>query len=203
MEVQGCILPKPVGGHPALDFCNTLAGWGGPPLDKGEWLREPDTLLVWTWFAGLLEDAQLTELRDLARGRPDEARETLTQARRLRSALYATLLHADSDVDAFRVVASAAQRAAAEARLTPLPDGRFEWKLPPALGLELPLLRLAEAGAGLLTSAERQNVRACPGDECGWLFLDRRGRRRWCSMETCGNRAKVKAFAQRRRENKV
>jgi hypothetical protein len=39
----------------------------------------------------------------------------------------------------------------------------------------------------------------CPGDDCGWVFLDHRGRRRWCSMQSCGNRAKVSAFAQRRR----
>jgi predicted RNA-binding Zn ribbon-like protein len=38
-------------------------------------------------------------------------------------------------------------------------------------------------------------VRTCPS--CGWLFLDARGRRRWCSMATCGNRAKVRAHAAR------
>ncbi|TIU06903.1 MAG: CGNR zinc finger domain-containing protein, partial [Mesorhizobium sp.] len=32
---------------------------------------------------------------------------------------------------------------------------------------------------------------SCP--RCGWLFLDtsRGGKRRWCSMRTCGNREKV------------
>jgi predicted RNA-binding Zn ribbon-like protein len=38
-------------------------------------------------------------------------------------------------------------------------------------------------------------IRECPGDDCGYLFRDSsRGRRRWCSMRSCGNRAKVKRF---------
>jgi predicted RNA-binding Zn ribbon-like protein len=43
-------------------------------------------------------------------------------------------------------------------------------------------------------------VKACPGDSCGWLFLDPRGRRRWCIMATCGNRSKVRAHAARQHE---
>jgi predicted RNA-binding Zn ribbon-like protein len=39
-------------------------------------------------------------------------------------------------------------------------------------------------------------VRECAADNCGLLFVDtsRPGRRRWCSMERCGNRAKVRAY---------
>jgi predicted RNA-binding Zn ribbon-like protein len=35
-----------------------------------------------------------------------------------------------------------------------------------------------------------QGVRL-PGVDCGSLFLDPRGRRRWCDMAACGNRATV------------
>ncbi|MGE5829869.1 MAG: CGNR zinc finger domain-containing protein [Micromonosporaceae bacterium] len=38
---------------------------------------------------------------------------------------------------------------------------------------------------------------ACPGEICGWLFADPRGRRRWCSMAWCGNRAKARRYARR------
>ena len=40
-------------------------------------------------------------------------------------------------------------------------------------------------------------IRQCPGDHCGWFFLDstKRGNRRWCSMSECGQEAKT---AQRR-----
>jgi predicted RNA-binding Zn ribbon-like protein len=42
-------------------------------------------------------------------------------------------------------------------------------------------------------------VRLCPGRNCGWLFLDASGRRRWCSMSTCGSREKMRRMYERRR----
>jgi predicted RNA-binding Zn ribbon-like protein len=67
------------------------------------------------------------------------------------------------------------------------------------LGVALPLLAVARAAEDLLTSPARAEVRACPGDDCGWLFVDPRGLRRWCDMAWCGNRAKVRAHAARAR----
>ncbi|UUP17807.1 CGNR zinc finger domain-containing protein [Nitratireductor thuwali] len=65
-------------------------------------------------------------------------------------------------------------------------------------GLQLPVLISA---VELLTSPDRQRVKRCPGDRCGWLFVDqsRNGQRRWCSMETCGNREKARAHYARTR----
>jgi predicted RNA-binding Zn ribbon-like protein len=56
---------------------------------------------------------------------------------------------------------------------------------------------VALAAEGLLTSELSAFVSACPGAGCGWLFADRRGRRRWCSMAACGNRAKARRYAER------
>ena len=55
------------------------------------------------------------------------------------------------------------------------------------------------AAAELLTSPQRLKIRACAAEDCGWLFLDtsRSGRRRWCTMESCGNRAKARRFHAR------
>ncbi len=50
---------------------------------------------------------------------------------------------------------------------------------------------------GMFTSGEATRVEACGGHGCGWLFPNRSGRRRWCLMSVCGNRAKVRAFAAR------
>jgi len=46
-------------------------------------------------------------------------------------------------------------------------------------------------------------LKRCQGSRCALLFVDtsRSGRRRWCSMERCGNRAKVAAHRRRRKEN--
>ncbi|HZD88326.1 MAG TPA: ABATE domain-containing protein [Gaiellaceae bacterium] len=42
-------------------------------------------------------------------------------------------------------------------------------------------------------------VGRCPGRGCGWLFLNLSGRRRWCSMSTCGSREKMRRLHQRRK----
>ncbi|MCA9894213.1 MAG: CGNR zinc finger domain-containing protein [Anaerolineae bacterium] len=57
--------------------------------------------------------------------------------------------------------------------------------------------------ANLLTGNSLNRVGQCANvRDCGWLFLDtsRSGKRRWCSMETCGNRAKAKRHYQRANE---
>jgi predicted RNA-binding Zn ribbon-like protein len=52
----------------------------------------------------------------------------------------------------------------------------------------------------LLGDGERlARVTRCPGRNCGWLFLNASGRRRWCSMSSCGSREKMRrAYARRR-----
>jgi len=55
------------------------------------------------------------------------------------------------------------------------------------------LANIAYEGAQLLASTQVSYVKSCSNPECVLLFLDtsRTKRRRWCSMDTCGNRAKV------------
>ena len=55
------------------------------------------------------------------------------------------------------------------------------------------LARLAEPLVHAIATGETDRFRICANDECRYAFLDesRAGRRRWCDMSTCGNRAKV------------
>jgi CGNR zinc finger/Putative stress-induced transcription regulator len=48
-----------------------------------------------------------------------------------------------------------------------------------------------------------RRIRRCPAEDCAWAFWDSsaKGTRRWCTMRVCGNRAKARAFAQRRGGN--
>ncbi|BCJ62770.1 CGNR zinc finger domain-containing protein [Micromonospora endophytica] len=197
VNVDGYPMPIPVGGHPALELCNTWAGWAEPPSPEREWLRDFDRLAVWTGHVQLLTPTTVARLRDEGRRQPSAAHEVLVATRLLRTALHDVLLD-PADTTAFRHIAEQAHRAAAEAVLESDQDGLARWTLPDDIGLLLPLLACARAAADLLTSPARTEVRACPAVDCGWLFLDRRGRRRWCSMATCGNRAKVRAYAARR-----
>ena len=57
--------------------------------------------------------------------------------------------------------------------------------------LDRVLWPVTRAAAELATSPQLARVHECAGVDCGWLSLDtsKAGRRRWCSMEICGNRA--------------
>jgi predicted RNA-binding Zn ribbon-like protein len=73
----------------------------------------------------------------------------------------------------------------------------------PALDLVFDRLTwaIAQSTFDLLSDPDELDmIRECPGDDCGYLFRDTsHGRRRWCSMKSCGNRAKVQAFRDRQK----
>ncbi|WP_344012520.1 BTAD domain-containing putative transcriptional regulator [Streptomyces thermospinosisporus] len=180
-------LPWSTGGHPALEFCNTYAGWGTqPPLPGSEWLRHYATLAVWAGHQDLMAPGQVTRLRDQAAGRPDDATAVLDDARRFRTDLYACLTDPQNG-HAFRAVATHVQDAIRSSSFIRGEDGLARWQpSPSASGLRLPLHAVALAAAELLADPRRLTVRACPSPHCAWLFLDTSGRRRWCSLGTCG-----------------
>lgn len=195
-EVDGLVLPSAMAGQPSLDFCNTLVGWD-LPAPVGDFLVTYDHLAVWTAAAGLIDPDAADPLRRSARRRPGEAEAALREAGDFRAALYSVCLDPRPGPRWRRVVART-QEASAAATLE-LRGDRAEWVLPERLRLRLPLLAIARSAQSLLTSDDLSKVRACGGPECGWLFVDRTGRRRWCTMATCGNRAKARRFAERKR----
>lgn len=178
-------LPWSTSGHPALEFCNTYAGWGGEPLPGSEWLRGYATLAVWAGHLDLIEDRQVTRLREQALRQPAEAAAVLDEARRLRTDVYACLTD-PRDGRAFQAVARAVEDAARLSVFTRGEDGLGRWQPSPAAGLRLPVCAVARSAGELLADPRRFTVRGCPSRDCGWLFLDESGRRRWCSLATCG-----------------
>jgi predicted RNA-binding Zn ribbon-like protein len=56
------------------------------------------------------------------------------------------------------------------------------------------LSTLAREAVGLLDAANAGRIRACDAADCAMVFYDesRSNNRRWCSMQRCGNRAKVR-----------
>jgi predicted RNA-binding Zn ribbon-like protein len=187
VQVGGLLLPKPISGHPALELCNTYAGWGG--ASGSEWLRDYRTLAVWAGYSGLVPAAD--DLPATSRA----AAAVLGDVRSFRAAFYGLLLEGTG----FAAVAERVDEANVLRRLTAGPDGSAMLAFPSSRDVRLPLHGAAIAAADLLARPERATVRACPGHGCGWLFLDTRGRRVWCSMAACGNRAKVRAHAERHR----
>jgi predicted RNA-binding Zn ribbon-like protein len=62
------------------------------------------------------------------------------------------------------------------------------------------LARLARQAVDDLTGPNRVRLRACGDEQCSGIFLDPTGRRRWCSDERCGVKARVRAHRARAKE---
>jgi predicted RNA-binding Zn ribbon-like protein len=197
------------GGHPALDFVNTLDNRfskGGPV----ELLRSYADLLAFLQQSGLLSVRQSRVLRAAAKkGGPARV---LQSARELRDALAAVLYDAvDGRTPApehLRTLENhflhAGRHRQLRWRAAPMQSAarsRPEWVWGRSeTDVELPQWMLAQSAAELMTSAALDQLRACGSETCRWLFLDtsKNHTRRWCDMKICGNRMKARRFNARR-----
>jgi predicted RNA-binding Zn ribbon-like protein len=70
-------------------------------------------------------------------------------------------------------------------------------------GVRSLLSSVAQDAIDVLGGPRGARLKRCEGSRCSLLFVDtsRSGRRRWCSMERCGNRAKVAAHRRRRKDS--
>ncbi|MFE7644452.1 CGNR zinc finger domain-containing protein [Streptomyces phaeoluteigriseus] len=172
-------------------LCLELLPTGGPgAFARYEVLHEPADLASWAARSRLTEGLELAV-----------SERELVRAREVRDALF--LLTADrahgrpqrpEHLDALN---AAAAEAPLVSRLTP--DGTRAWA-PDATGTQL-LSTVARDAIDLFTGPHAHRVRECGAHDCRLLFVDtsRPGRRRWCAMEHCGNREKVRAHRARGR----
>jgi predicted RNA-binding Zn ribbon-like protein len=127
------------------------------------------------------------------------SRSELAEALRVREALRA-LLGAQNgiagDVGAATAELDAAARRARLAVRFAEGESRLE---PGATGARGAVGRiLAEVSAGMADGTWRR-MKACRAEDCRWAFLDtaKNGSRAWCSMRSCGNREKARAYRER------
>ena len=196
-----------VGGHPALDFANTLVSRRdryGP-----EMLHSYDDLRHWSLRVGLIDADRSNRLRRLAEADEGAAAASFADALALREAVYGvgSALAAGSvpPPDALELLSRVAQKARATHRLV-VDGGVLRWDRAGIAELDGIHLTLAEAAADLFTQTERlPRLKECFGRNCGWLFLDtsRNGRRRWCCEADCGTPARVRRHRARKREEPV
>jgi predicted RNA-binding Zn ribbon-like protein len=184
-----------VGGRVCLDFTNTAGGWtaGFDLIDDR--MNSYADLIAWSRRAGLIDNRLASALR-----RKDAPR-VLERARRLRLAIY-RLCCAVVGLGKVRpgdvaCVNGEARIFRGEERLV-YAQGRFEMTRPHA-GPDCMLGPVAQCAVDLLTGDGLRRVRMCPGENCGWLFVDtsRNRTRQWCDMRMCGNLAKVRRFRER------
>ncbi|TCC27039.1 CGNR zinc finger domain-containing protein [Kribbella speibonae] len=164
-----------VGGRPSVDFTATLGKRQQAPFER---IPEPADLGRWFREAGLVQEEP---------GVPGRA---YRQAVELREAMY-RLFTGTTDSADLEVVNRWSSRPLAGPRLTS--ELRAESAAVDVLGL---LSGLARDAVDLLTGPLGDRIRTCAADDCSLLYVDasRAGRRRWCSMNTCGARAKMATY---------
>jgi predicted RNA-binding Zn ribbon-like protein len=196
-------LPSFVGGAACLDFVNTVDPRHADERD--DYLRSYPQLLRWAAQARLLTPQERTRLERRSQHEPGLADAVHQRALELREALY-RLFTAQPPAEGMT------RRANDLARLTDethrawammtlaRTGGGWSWQWEPSAELDRVLWPIARSAAELLTSSQLHRIRECQGHNgCGWLFLDtsKNGRRRWCDMRVCGNRAKARRHRQR------
>jgi predicted RNA-binding Zn ribbon-like protein len=213
---KGATLFDLCGGHPALDFVNSLDNRfreDGP----NEMLVSYGDLLRFLEESGLLDGQRIRFLNKTVTSQAGER--TLHAARVLReataAALYASVAAAPAPPADIRVLEKYFLDASRHRELRWEPADRGARGQNPALhaqpGLvwrwgrfetepDLPVWVLSRAVSEILLSDQIARVRTCAVDTCRWLFLDtsKNHTRRWCNMKVCGNRMKARRFQARR-----
>jgi predicted RNA-binding Zn ribbon-like protein len=189
-------------GNLCLDFANTK-DWhrSQNPVED---LKSYADLVVWGEQAGLVSAEQASRLTQLAQKNPQQAAYIYEFAIQIREAIYRIFSNnyasrpiSEADLSLLNSVACEAM---SHLQIT-LQGSGYQWILPADHEDAILILwNVTRAAVDLLTSDKVNRVRECDDDRgCGYLFIDqtRNHSRRWCSMESCGNRAKARRHYSR------
>jgi predicted RNA-binding Zn ribbon-like protein len=202
ISTEGSRIDRPVfrelcliGGHPALDFLNTVKYRGkADPQDRLESLAD---IIEWAQIAELLS---IDEVKILSRQTKDTKsakrvhREICAFRELLRVLFEGTnpekteharvVSRIEAEIAALRPVATIDQQSGVLTRhieINTLNDLKA---------------RIVAIVAEILSARADLKIKTCGGPNCDWLFIDRTkaGRRQWCDTRTCGNNARVRRF---------
>ena len=177
------------GARLCLDFANSV-DWTDDhmPIGVEEGIADAEELGRWgrrlEIESGVADAAELERVYDL------------------RAALHVTFAAIAHDAApppaALRRIAADHAEASGAAELVAR-DGAWRLDWPASEPRRVRFTAVVDAVALLADPERLARVRQCPGRACGWLFLDVSGRRHWCSMATCGSRAKMRRHYARNR----
>ncbi|PXY29759.1 CGNR zinc finger domain-containing protein [Prauserella flavalba] len=172
----------------ATSFTGTLSERQGDPVER---IPTPQRLIDWLAVYGLAVDsctpAQLDRARELR-----EAIHAAATAAAIQDPLPAAAVHVINDC-------SAQGRAAAV--LTP--EGERRWRLSSASRVEDALGVIAADAISIIAGERDGKLALCASPTCQAAFFDtsQSRTRKWCDMNTCGNRQKKARFNANRSKN--
>jgi len=192
-----------VGNRPILDFLNTK-----PILKDGptELLPDAHALERWLIASGMVTSAQTKSLLRSWRNSPEAAAflaQLIAFRERLRSAV-ARIESGSLPADSFLNEVNSLLLQYPRHTLVHRRDGKIlrETLFVPRKPSDF-WVPIIDAAANLLSEVESSRLRKC--ESCVVHFFDtsKKGSRRWCSMNICGNKLKVAAYQQRKRASRA
>ncbi|WP_063057759.1 CGNR zinc finger domain-containing protein [Nocardia sienata] len=172
----------------ATSFTATLTERCGDAVER---IPTPQRLLDWLAVNGLAVESCTAAQLELAR----ELRESI------HAAVTAAAIRDVLPACAVRVINDCSVRGRAAAVLTP--EGNRQWRLGSASGVEDALGVIAADAIGIIAGERDGKLALCASPTCRAAFFDtsRSRTRKWCDMNTCGNREKKARFNANQRKN--
>ena len=168
----------------ATSFTGTVTERHGARLER---IQTPARLLLW-----------LTQRRlEVPACSAEELQRALTLREAIHVAATAAAIGSPLPEDSVRVINNASRLGSASPVLAR--DGSLRWWLGQPASVDSALSVIAGDAVGLLAGTRSGAFALCASPTCRAAFFDTsRGRtRRWCDMNTCGNRQKKKRLRSR------
>ncbi|MGH4034032.1 CGNR zinc finger domain-containing protein [Actinomycetota bacterium Odt1-20B] len=172
----------------ATSFTGTLSERHGDAVER---IPTPHRLVDWLTVSGLAVDSCTPGQLELAR----ELRESI------HAAATAAAVQGALPASAVRVINERSAQGRASAILTP--EGRRQWRLNPASCVEDALGVIAADAISIIAGERDGKLALCASPTCQAAFFDtsQSRTRKWCDMNTCGNRQKKARFHANQRKN--
>ena len=184
-----------------VDFINTRELEDGALVDH---LDSPERALAWIAEKGLVHREEVAEIRSRFEAEPELGTKFIGRVRRVRAGLRevadAVYDRRAPDAGAIETINRALRRREVVV-LEPSSDGVAVGHRHEGDPIDDALARLAEPVVKEIAGGRPERLRVCANDTCRWVFYDASptGRRRWCDMASCGNRAKAARHRARKR----
>uniref|UniRef100_A0A7V2ZKM0 Zinc finger CGNR domain-containing protein n=1 Tax=Ignavibacterium album TaxID=591197 RepID=A0A7V2ZKM0_9BACT len=200
---------KFVGGNIAIDFVNSIGGRNENGIDnytiRDEKFNSYEDIVDWAKEIGIISTTVSKKLITSASENSKEANKIFERAILLREALYRIFRHwieekkpSAEDMEILNKECSIAR----ENQELIFSSNKFIWDFKfEDHNLNIILWKVALSAAELLTSERLSRLKRCPGEDCGWLFIDmsKNQSRQWCDMKDCGNFEKVRRFREKQK----
>lgn len=195
--------PAVVAEELCLNFINTLSG--RDTVAEIDCLRSGEDVVDFMVHAGLISLEQADGLHGHLRARKGAYQRLLVRALEVRETIAAIFLAISegrkpdvADVSALDVLW---KEFASQGELDLQSDGFVRVWNSDTAPVAFLLGPVVDDLFDLVASATPARMKACPADDCHFVFYDRTKNksRVWCDMAVCGNRAKVRRFNERHR----